>query len=476
MPPSAIPRKVNIREDAARGVALRKGCSCQRDVGVPNRGATTSKQCRRCYCSGKEADAAEASPPCCLNRSSSKQPTRESEARTRSCFPCFGARKLKPAYRVNCGHGAEKQVDGEDVGRFPQKKQAHINGYHFPQRTTAEAYSSRLPVSAQNSRKTPLLEAVSIYNGGERHAHNQESLQQHLRPGRSSHSEKDVPTALTSFKKQNSELFQKSQNRTSPVISSKSVSLLKKPRSILKPAQKSSPPMNISSPQAPDMFGRPALKRSPANTPLKCPTPQSKQDVHAQSHLHTQGPKGCRQGERANALRSGAKAKGTERVSGEGGSLIEDKQVVWREGLLQRLGRLHGLGNCKLSLEELIELDDKSCLDKLERWHLQRQENEQKDPSEGNVELLPLGGSLALSSSATPKRSSMASMWNMEFEGGRPVLPLQKQDMSPDRMASRRRRSCRSHSEDGHWRFSHTNCLFEAPASSHLFDTYDDCR
>ena len=38
------------------------------------------------------------------------------------------------------------------------------------------------------------------------------------------------------------------------------------------------------------------------------------------------------------------------------------KRIVWREGLLQTLGKLHGSGNCRLSLGELIDLDDNACL------------------------------------------------------------------------------------------------------------------
>ena len=38
------------------------------------------------------------------------------------------------------------------------------------------------------------------------------------------------------------------------------------------------------------------------------------------------------------------------------------KRIVWREGLLQILGKLHGSGNCRLSLGELIDLDDNACL------------------------------------------------------------------------------------------------------------------
>lgn len=144
-------------------------------------------------------------------------------------------------------------------------------------------------------------------------------------------------------------------------------------------------------------------------------------------------------------------------------SELTQRKVVWKEGLLQRLGRLHGLGNCKLSLEELIELDDNACLHDLER--LQEAPPPPPPPSSSSRT------SNNMVAPPPPPSSSMrisndmvaSSAWRMEFEGGGPILHLRKEDLSPQLV------NCV-------WPFSQTNCLFEASRRHYGNYKYAECR
>lgn len=212
---------------------------------------------------------------------------------------------------------------------------------------------------------------------------------------------------------------------------------LMKPHLAVRASSKSSPPMNISHPQSAETLGNITRKSSPLSPINGKAILETHNSFHKQNarafHLH-KGPRPMRSAEPSQAEKGGSSKKRTDMSE----LANQERRVVWREGLLQRLGRLHGLGNCKLSLEELIELDDTACLDEeIERVR------ECAPPS--------LIQTQAPSSSTRP---SIASTWNMEFEGGKPILPLQRQDVSPELV------HCV-------WPFSHTNCLFEASRRHH---------
>ncbi|KAI5064388.1 hypothetical protein GOP47_0021058 [Adiantum capillus-veneris] len=223
--------------------------------------------------------------------------------------------------------------------------------------------------------------------------------------------------------------------------SNKSMSLIR-PHLVAKAANRSSPPMNISSPQSAEVLGQITRRSSPISISSECLLETfPKQGVRTYT-----GPKPARLVEKAKIANTNPIR---EKVSDSRESAQIEKKVVWREGLLQRLGKLHGLGNCKLSLEELIELDDNACLDELECLH--RHEC-------APLHLPPERPSL----SAT--RPSLASTWNMEFEGGRPILPLKRQDVSPEVM------------HGIVWPLSHTNCLFEASKRHPRNYKDEECR
>ncbi|KAH7438076.1 hypothetical protein KP509_05G104200 [Ceratopteris richardii] len=223
-----------------------------------------------------------------------------------------------------------------------------------------------------------------------------------------------------------------------------SVSLIKKPSSMLKSSDKSSPPMNISSPKTGDMLTHVVKKASPIAIPL-----ESSSNSHAKASL------------RINL--QNLETEGDDREH-------TDRKVVWREGLLQRLSRLHGLGKCKLSLEELVDLDDCLCLEQVERLQQQRQQQQEDDPLTGlglyHPEALP---SFPLAAKAIPK----PSMWKMDTEGRRSlVTPERNSDM---RTLMLKKTGTRRNQEDDYVECptSHTNYISESPASARQRHIYE---
>ncbi|MCO5607893.1 hypothetical protein L7F22_062095 [Adiantum nelumboides] len=228
-------------------------------------------------------------------------------------------------------------------------------------------------------------------------------------------------------------------------ISSKPMSLIR-PHLPAKAANRSSPPMNISSPQSAEMLGQITRRSSPISYSTECLEPFPKQNTRT-LYLH-KGPKPARLAEKVKVPADTSTVR--EKVTDGRESALMEKKVVWREGLLHRLGRLHGLGNCKLSLEELIELDDNACLGELESLQ--------------GHECAPLHLPTQRPSLLDTTRPSLASTWNMEFEGGRPILPLKRQDVSPEVMHSIV------------WPLSHMNYLFETSKGRPPNYTDEECR